>query len=128
MRGDILVWWEQAKADMKTADVTFEGKRYYASVFFAQQSVEKALKALLLKRIKNPQAPEMTSHSLIFLGKANHIPESFHSFLRDLTGAYTASRYPAGTEEPPEALYDDAIASRLLAGAKEVLEWTGKRL
>jgi HEPN domain-containing protein len=85
MRAEIQVWWDQAKADLRTAEVTLQANRYYASVFFAQQAVQKALKACLLKKKRNPQAPEMFSHSLIYLAKTYRLPDKFHSFLRDLT-------------------------------------------
>ena len=122
MRAEIGIWWDQATADLQTAKVNLGGDRYYASVFFAQQAVEKALKAYALKRKRNPQAPEMFSHSLIYLAKACHLPDRFHSFLRDLTSEYVNTRYPSAGNEPPEALYDRNIASRTLSSAKEVLE------
>lgn len=105
-----------------------QADRYYASVFFAQQAVEKALKALVLKKKRNPQAPEMFSHSLIYLAKACQLPDRFHSFLRDLTSEYVNTRYPSAADEPPEALYDRAIATRTFSMAKEVLEWIKKHL
>ena len=69
MRAEIGIWWDQATADLQTAKVNLGGDRYYASVFFAQQAVEKALKAYVLKMNRNPQAPEMFSRSLIYLAK-----------------------------------------------------------
>jgi len=70
----------------------------------------------------------MFSHSLIFLAKTCHLPEKFHSFLRDLTSHYVNTRYPSAADEPPEALYDNTIAVRMLNSAREVLEWIEKRL
>ncbi len=128
MRSEIKLWWDQARADIETAEVNLREGRYYASVFFCHQAVEKALKAFFLKRSKNPQAPEMFSHSLIFLGKSAKVPEKFHSFLRDLTPEYVNTRYPSAAEEPPETLYDKTIASRTLGSSKEVIGWTGRQL
>ena len=128
MRSEVEVWWKQAKADITTAEAILREKRYYASVFFCQQAVEKALKAYFLKRKRDPQSPEMFSHSLIHLAKTCHLPERFHSFLRYLTSAYVNTRYPTATDEPPEVLYDRAIASGTLKSAKEVLEWISKHL
>lgn len=128
MRPEIQAWWEQAQADLKTAKVNLDAKRYYAAVFFSQQAVEKALKACALRRKRNPQAPEMMSHSLIFLGKACHIPKRFHTFLRQLTSEYLTTRYPSAADEAPEELYDRPMASEAVSSAKEVLAWIGKRL
>jgi HEPN domain-containing protein len=128
MRAEIEVWWRQAEARFRTAGVNLEQERYYAAVFFCQQAVEKALKALVLRRRRNPQAPEMVSHSLIYLAKACHLPDQFYSFLRDLTSEYVNTRYPSAADEPPEALYDRTIAARTVSSAKEVLEWIEKHL
>ncbi len=128
MRDEIKVWWEQSQADIKTAEIMEKEGRYYASVFFCHQAVEKSLKALFLKKSRNPQASEMFSHSLIFLGKSAKIPKNFHSFLRDLTPEYVNTRYPTAAEEPPETLYDKDIASRTVSGGKEVIEWISKHL
>jgi len=42
MRSEVGVWWKQAKADIATAEANLRERRYYASVFFCQQAVEKA--------------------------------------------------------------------------------------
>lgn len=128
MRGEVRAWQEQAIADLRTAEVNLSEQRYYASVFFCQQAVEKALKAYVLKKTRNAQSPEMFSHSLIHLGRTCRLPERFHSFLRDLTSEYVNTRYPTASEEPPELLYDKTIASRTLVSAREVLEWIDKHL
>jgi len=128
MRTEIRVWWDQATAGLQSAEVNLRADRYYASAFFAQQAVEKVLKALVLRRKGNPQAPEMFSHSLIYLARTCRLPHKFHSFLRDLTSEYVNTRYPSAVEEPPEVLYDRTIASRTLVSAKEVFEWVEKHL
>jgi HEPN domain-containing protein len=128
MRAEVSAWREQAIADLHTAETNLKEERYYASVFFCQQAVEKALKAYVLKRTRNPQLPEMFSHSLIHLAKICNLPERFHSFLRELTSEYVNTRYPTAAEEPPNVLYDKTIASRTLISAKEVVEWIDKHL
>jgi len=128
MRSEIEAWWKQAEANAKTAEVNLKEGRYYASVFFCQQAAEKALKALVLKRKRNPQTPELFGHSLIHLAKVCGVPERFHSFLRDLTAEYVNTRYPMAAEESPEELYDEAIAARTVSAVKEVLEWIGRHL
>ena len=128
MRTEVRVWWEQAKADICTAEVNLKEQRYYAAVFFCQQAVEKALKAYVLRKTRNPRSPEIFSHSLIYLAKTCRLPEQFHSFLRDLTSEYVNTCYPSAAEEPPEVLYDKAIASRTLVSEKKVIEWINKHL
>jgi HEPN domain-containing protein len=128
VRDEVKVWWEQARADLKTAEASLNADRFYASVFFCQQAVEKALKAYFLKRQRDPQSSEMFSHSLIHLAKVCRLPERFHSFLRDLTSEYVNTRYPSAAEEPPEVLYDRKIALATLKSAKQVVEWINKRM
>lgn len=128
MRTEVRIWWEQAIADIHTAEANLRAKRYCASVFFCQQAIGKALKAYILKKIRDPRSPEMFSNSLIYLSKTCRLPERFHSFLRDLTSENKNTLYPSAAEEPPKILYDRRIASRTLASAKEVVEWIDKRL
>ena len=46
MREEATRWWEKANKDLNSAQYNFKGNRYEEACFFAQQSVEKALKAL----------------------------------------------------------------------------------
>ncbi len=41
MTTEVRIWHEQAIADMHTAEATLKEQRYYVSVFFCQQAVEK---------------------------------------------------------------------------------------
>ncbi|PIU21077.1 MAG: hypothetical protein COT15_04250 [Candidatus Diapherotrites archaeon CG08_land_8_20_14_0_20_34_12] len=47
------------------------GKRYESSVFFCHQAVEKALKAALMEKEK---MPDISTHSLLALGKKIGLP------------------------------------------------------
>ena len=49
MKEEIKSWVDQSEKDLDTGEYLFEGKRYDEAAFFFQQSVEKALKALLLQ-------------------------------------------------------------------------------
>ncbi|MCD6092920.1 MAG: HEPN domain-containing protein [Candidatus Aenigmarchaeota archaeon] len=107
MRKEILNWWKRAEKDLEIAGHCIKSKDYYAAVFFCQQSVEKGLKALIMKKEKQP---DIISHSLIYLGKRIKIPETFHSFLRDLTPQRILTRYPDASDELPFELYDKEIS------------------
>ncbi len=48
MEEEIRNWWKQAKKDLETANYLYKGERYEESAVFSQQSVEKALKALIM--------------------------------------------------------------------------------
>lgn len=120
MRTEIKNWWEQALEDLDTAKVTFENKKYYASVFFCQQAVEKALKALYILRIKESPG---TTHSLVFLANRLEIPQEFYSLLKKLTPEFVTTRYPDVVGEVPYRLYDQNIASEFLQESKKMIKW-----
>ncbi len=50
MRKEAENWFRQSKADLKTAKNSFNSKDYYASIFWCQQAVEKALKSRILEK------------------------------------------------------------------------------
>jgi HEPN domain-containing protein len=50
MRRDIEPWWRQAEADLISVEIMLTNGRWYAASWFAQQAVEKALKALGLEQ------------------------------------------------------------------------------
>ena len=50
MRTEAEPWWRQAQADIETGLQTFQSGRYYAASWFAQQAVEKGLKALYIEQ------------------------------------------------------------------------------
>lgn len=64
-------WWRQANADLDLAEYCFEGAHWYGVSWFAQQAVEKGLKALFVKthHVLPPQ-----SHVLPALGRAVFAP------------------------------------------------------
>ncbi len=71
MRPEIVAWWRQAMADLETADVLLRAGRYYAVSWFAQQAVEKGLKALYIER-RGVLAPR--THDLRFLATEVMVP------------------------------------------------------
>ena len=46
MRTEAEPWWRQAQADLETGRQTCDAGTHYAASWFAQQAVEKGLKAL----------------------------------------------------------------------------------
>ena len=129
MRTEIEIWLKQAEKDLEAAEKNFKLNEWYLVAFLSQQAVEKALKALLLKKIKNPEM-FLERHSLVYLGKMAKIPSKFFPFLRELTKDYIVSRYPgAGSiDEPPYELYDESKAKNVLKKAKEILRWIKQQI
>ena len=120
MKKEAKNWWKQAKKDLEVAEKNFEIEEYYVTVFFCQQAVEKALKALFI--IKKSKFPEQT-RSLIYLGKQLQIDRRFFNLLRDLTPEFVTTRYPDIAGEVPFELYDKENSLYFLKRTKEFFKW-----
>lgn len=127
MREEVRKWFIQAEYDFETAKENLQNKRFSFVVFLCHQSVEKALKSIVVKREKDPTL-FIQSHSLIYLGKKARIPENFHTFLRNLTPEYVVTRYPSESTSAPYELYDENIAKDYLNKTEELLKWIRQHL
>jgi HEPN domain-containing protein len=98
LRQEAKNWLEQAADDYDGAEYNFKGGKYFIAAFLCQQAIEKALKALFLCEKKGivPQ-----SHSLIYLASHTSIPDTFYSFLKELTPKYVDTRYPDASVDLP---------------------------
>jgi HEPN domain-containing protein len=124
-RRDVWLWWEQARHDLGTAEHNLTGGRYDAAIFYCEQAVEKALKALTIHTKRLPPGP---THSLIALGRLCRVPKKYSAFLRTLTSEYFLSRYPDAAGEVPYTLYDGTEAREYLETSKELIAWVAKQL
>ncbi len=124
MREEVTNWFRQAEADLRSARNSREAGDYYMSVFASQQTVEKALKALSLFKLK----AYPRGHSIIFLAQEVGVPEEMMSGIRDLNPEYMSTRYPDIAVGVPAELYDDKIAVRHFRTAQEVLGWVREQI
>lgn len=115
MRREIENLWKQAEKDLEVAEKNLMIKEYYASVFFCQQAVEKALKAIFI--LKKSKSPGQT-HSLIYLAKEIKAPKEFYGFLQSLTPEFVTTIYPDITNEAPYELYNEEKADNYINRAK----------
>lgn len=124
MRLEIENWLKQAEADLRKAGILFKSREFDGSVFFCQQSAEKALKAVALERLR--ESPK--GHSIIYLAQLVRLPGGMMSGIRDLNPEYLITRYPDMASGAPSELYDEEIASRHLETARAVMEWAKKQM
>jgi len=124
MREEIKNNWEQAKADLKTAENSLKSGDYYASVFWCQQSLEKALKAYIL--LYKKESPFI--HSLIKLGRIAEIPEKYEASLKIISPEYYATRYADASGEVPYKLYSKEENLEILNDTKEIIEWINTQI
>lgn len=120
MKEEIKNWWKKAQEDLDAAEFNFKGGKFEIAAFLCQQSVEKAFKALLLKKTKTIRK----IHDLVELGKNINAPEKIINGVKELTFAYIYSRYPDVKQE----LNLKEKAYEFLNVAKEALKWIEKKL
>ena len=105
-------WIENADDDLRAAEITLQQKLFGISAFHSQQSVEKALKALQLKKFNKISKV----HDLVFLGNEVGMPEKFVEYCKEMTGAYIYTRYP----EMPEDVDIEKSAGKFIKWAEKV--------
>jgi len=96
---DLIKYWKElSDYDIKTAEFMLESKRYPYCLFMCHLSIEKILKALIVKKTKD-HAPY--SHNLINLGKITDIDfsEEDKALIADLTEFNLEARYPEWQKE-----------------------------
>ena len=107
-------WLDLSERDMRTAKYNFDGGIFDASIFYAQQSVEKAFKAILIKKTKS--FPRI--HDLTRLARLVDAPKNIIEFCSRINPGYILSRYP-----DQEGDYGKKDAEDIIKFSEEVLKW-----
>jgi HEPN domain-containing protein len=111
--------WAQSKADLTTAMTLRDAGIYYASVFFAQQASEKALKAAVITRLgKNPRG-----HNLITFANELHAPLEVMNAAAELNMEFLSSRNPEHADGVPAQIHDLASARTHLKAGEAIVNW-----
>ncbi len=130
VREEVLLWMKAAEEDIYDAELALRNKRWFRAAFFAQQAVEKALKALyiLVRREPPPKSHRIT---IIYSGLREAgftLPEELERRLPLLNKYYTITRYPDAANGLPSESVDEEEAQRAVKIAEEVLEYARKEL
>jgi HEPN domain-containing protein len=119
LRKQAQAFWAQARADYATSLTLMDAGIYYASVFFSQQTAEKALKAAALhKQQKNPRG-----HHLIQIANSLDAPIEVMNAAAELNVEFLSSRNPDASEGVPAQLYDQESAVTHLHAARVIIDW-----
>ena len=111
--------WAQARADIATAITLRDAGVYYASVFFAQQAAEKALRAANMESMhKNPKG-----HNLITMANSLNAPIEIMNYAAELNADFLNTRSPEAADGIPFQLYSQDDAVLHLKAAQEIVEW-----
>lgn len=117
---EVLEWLGQSEYDLGAAQAMLDSGRYIYAVFMCHLGVEKALKALVVRRTGN--APPRTHNlvQLVGLARPDLAPDDMR-FLTRLGVAGVTTRYP---EELSKALkdYPPSIVRDYVGKAREIVE------
>ena len=122
MTQEIKLWIEQAKDDFESAKYNLEGRKFSVVALLVQQSVEKSLKAVFIKKFK--EIPKV--HDLVFLAKKVDVPEKLFQYCKQLSPYYMQTRYPdaKGFRKQNEFSYEECEDA--VKKCEEILLWSEK--
>lgn len=118
-RKEAMAFWSQARADLATATTLMDAGIYYASVFFSQQTAEKALKAAIVDH----QRRSVKGHNLVQMANSLNAPVEIMNAAAELNPEFLAARNPESVDGVPAQLYDKTSARLHLRCAQDILEW-----
>lgn len=123
MKKETKIWLEQAEDDYKNGNLLAKSKSYRGAVLFAQQCVEKILKAYILE-FKN-EIPKKTHKIEHLMKDADLSLEKFNiEHIKELSKSYTWVRYP----DLSQRFYTKKeITQMLLVVAKELYLWVKQK-
>lgn len=119
MEEKIDEWLKKAEEDLEGAEYNYKGEQFKIAAFLCQQSVEKALKALYIKKFRKL----LKVHDLFLLGKSVDAPDNILEICKELTNFYIETRYPGVI-----ARFDQEIVELAIEKVHKVLEWVSERL
>jgi HEPN domain-containing protein len=114
-------WFDQARGDLEHARADIAGGFWEWACFPAQQSAEKAVKAVFQR-----MGAEAWGHSvadlLAELGRSRDVPPELRDAALELDKAYIPTRYPnAHPSGSPRTRYTRTEAERLVAHAERIV-------
>jgi len=129
VRGEADRWLSDARWDLETAKILHENKRFNAACFYAHQSAEKAVKALLYSVNEAPWGHSIRILLERYFERVGGGDESLLEKARELDRHYIPSRYPnvhpAGAAH--EA-YDEATSINAIRCSEAILSYAIKAI
>lgn len=124
MNEEIALWIEQAKIDLDGARYNLEGRKLSVVALLVEQSVEKALKALFLKKFA--EIPKV--HDLVFLARKLNLPEKLFQYCKQISPLYMPSRYPDAPGFKKASDYSFNECKETVEKVEELVKWIEKQL
>ena len=111
--------WSQARANYAAAVTLLDAGVYFASVFFAQQAAEQALKAGNIE--KTQRMPR--GHNLIQMCNSMEAPMDIMNAAAELNPEFLGTRSPEAVNGVPAQNYDRKSARMHLKCAQIIVDW-----
>ena len=124
MKDETKRWIKLASDDLKSAEVNFNSKRYYVSVFLSHQTAEKALKSMMISKM----GKFIKTHDLVILAQKVNAPENILEGCERLNNVYLDTRYGDIGGKPPSKKFNKKNSIEFLKQAKEILRWSKKNI
>ncbi|MDW7977627.1 MAG: HEPN domain-containing protein [Candidatus Caldarchaeum sp.] len=130
MREEAVRWLKETERDVENAEILHRNERYNSSCFYAPQSAEKAVKALLYTVNEAPWGHSVRVLLERYVEKSrNSEAASLLEFARELDRHYIPSRYPnAHPHGTAFEAYDSTTSERAVQYARRILEFASKVL
>lgn len=111
--------WAQARANYAASVTLLDAGVYFASVFFAQQAAEQALRAANIQKLgKVPRG-----HNLIQMCNSLDAPLEIMNSAAELNPEFLATRSPEAVTGVPAQNYDRRSARLHLRCAQTIVDW-----
>ena len=122
---DVIKYWTKAsKQDFETAEILFKNKKYHHALFFCHLSIEKNLKAIIIKSTKT--APPLV-HDLVRLAEKTGIELTEN--LKDEFAEISTFNIKARYDDYKLSFYkkaDKQFTLKYITMTKEILKWLRK--
>lgn len=116
------VWIERVRYDLETAIAMYSTGRFLYVVFMAQQSIEKAVKALIEAEGKPVPFEHNLRRLLIAAGAESGVSEEWWTKIDFLSQYYLNARYKEDVAALQRKITSE-VAGEFLDFAKEMVEW-----
>lgn len=121
-------WFEEAIDDFEAATELFKVGKWSKVCFLSHQTVEKALKSLMIKELNIYRHTHSIAELLREIGNRIEFPQELRDQASRLDRHYIPTRYPnAWPALPPHKHYSKEDAEEALNIAKSVIDFVKKR-
>ncbi len=115
MQAEAEEWITEAEDNLSTAKLLYENGKFKDSAYYCHQTMEKALKAVQIDKLKKFEM----IHDLTRLAKSVGAPHDIILNCEKITKYYIPTKYPIAKREIPT----EEELSKTLDKVEEVLEW-----